>query len=225
MENIALPDGLVMKGEVSDLEQILSIETIRSYTKTDDNPSVTNEILVLLRSAAIEAAELFTGTTWGALKVVTESISIPNQRSMYRRRNSSVRLKNKVRGGVVAIHGRGISGFTIVNVPDGEQKITIPVVNQTIDGACCFKSGSSLNFGVYATYKTGWDCRNELPRGIALGCLKFIAWSINNTGSDLVTMKNSASASSGGVGGTNSTVWASGAGELWRSYGQSIGVA
>lgn len=225
MEEIALPDGLIMNDEKSDLESILSLDLIRSYTKTDDNPSVTDDVLIMLRSAAIEAVELFTGMTWGGLRVVTESISLPNQSGLYRRRSGIVKLKNKVRGGVVALHGRGISGIYRITVPDGERKIKVPVVNQTLDGACCFASGSALNFGVFATYKTGWDCKNSLPSGISLGCLKFISWSINNTGSDLVTMKNSASASSGGVGGTNSTVWASGAGELWRTYVDSVGMA
>jgi hypothetical protein len=55
----------------------LSIEAIRSHTKTDDIPGVTEQQLILYRAAAIEAAERYTGLLLAGSRTITEPIQGP----------------------------------------------------------------------------------------------------------------------------------------------------
>ena len=52
----------------------LSLDVIRSHTKTDDIPGVTDEQLALYRAAAIEAAERYTGLLLAGQRTITEPI-------------------------------------------------------------------------------------------------------------------------------------------------------
>ena len=57
-----------------DWDSYLSIGLIRTHTKTDDVPGVSDELLKLYRAAAVEAAEFYSGLVLSKRKVVTEVI-------------------------------------------------------------------------------------------------------------------------------------------------------
>lgn len=54
---------------MADLEELLPLALIRTHTKTDDVPHVTDEQLSLYRSASFEAAEKYTGLVYSRAKI------------------------------------------------------------------------------------------------------------------------------------------------------------
>lgn len=206
-------DNHGMEEVLADLEKVLPLELIRSHTKTDDKPSVTDELLKLYRSAAFEDMEIYTGLQWSGVSIIRQSVDTD-----MRPRNGRIliNLKHPTFDGKVVVYGKDIIMPIHANASPGDTKIRVPAVNTIIDG-CCSPCGSN-NFGVSVIYRTGWDCSKPLPSGIILGCLKYIAWTIQNSGSTLVTMNNKKENSDSGVAGTNDTIWASGAAEQWNRY-------
>lgn len=85
-------------------------------------------------------------------------------------------------------------------------------------------SESPFNNGVQLMYKTGALCPSDIPAGIKLGILKYIAWSVKNPGDDLITVKQTSSVQVSGITGTNDVAYASGAIELWKQY-TAMGIA
>lgn len=213
-------DNHGMQDVSGDLEKLLSLKLIRSHTKTDDKPSVTDDLLRLYRNAAIEAAEIYTGAQWSGISVVRQSVDT-DARS--RNGKVTIRLKHPTIDGRIVVYGKDIITPIQIIANPGDTKVRVPSVNSILD-SCCSPCGAN-NFGVNLIYRTGWNCENKLPSGIILGCLKYIAWTIQNSGANLVTMNNKRESSDSGVAGTNDAVWASGAAEQWNYYRQRISVA
>lgn len=204
-----------------DLEGALSIELIRSHTKTDDAPHVTDDLLRLYRKAAVEQAELYTGRVWGSARTVTQSIATRAHSSRFRRR-TRIDLDYPALEGFVTLYGGSLASPVRIDVAPGTTRIDVPVMSETMDG-CCSPCGAGVeNFGLRAIYRTGVNCGADIPSGIVLGCLKYIAWTIANPGDVLATMNNGTSNGASGVGGTNNAAWASGAIEQWRTYKRRV---
>jgi hypothetical protein len=199
-----------------DLDGILSVKIIREHTKTDDNPSVSDEVHLLYRSAAIEAAENYTGRKLASNGVHIQELASPTRRRRSRARYT-VRLDYPAVDGQISIYGGSLLSPIKINSAPGAMEIEVPHINEVIEG-CCRPCGDVSNFGIKAMYRIGLKSCGEIPAGIVMGCLKYIAWCIANRGDELVTMKNGASVQTSGISGTNNAAWASGAIEEWRAY-------
>lgn len=194
-----------------DLERALPLAEIRTHTKTDDVPHVTDAQLVLYRRAAFEAAEQYTGRHWHGTVMMEVPVATA---SKPRHGVSRVRLPQPVLDGVVTLVGP--QGNRVLRVPPGATTIDVPVMFTALDSCC--SDCPPVNVGTVARYRTGIDCPTRIPAGILLGVLKFIAWSLENVGDRLVTVDDRDSRSGGVLQGSNSAAWGSGAIEQWRQY-------
>jgi hypothetical protein len=204
----------------------LSLDTIRHHTKTDDVPGVTDEQLTLYRAAAIEAAEMYTGMLLAGQKTIIEPVQGPS-----RPRPGKYTYKHELRyptaDGMVYLYG----GQTAADnrkfmVPPGSRVIQVPIVKDYIDLSCpCAPCAQpwALNGGMMAAYKAGFKCADDVPAGIVLGCLQFLAWIVEHPGDELLTQRNRKDNSTkiGGVSGSNNIAMVSGALETWRLYDDS----
>lgn len=207
--------------ETHSLEKILPLELIRQHTKTDDNPAVTDELLDLYRQAAMEACELYTGRIWGRAEIRREPVSQAiNRRRRLDAQFTTVELSAPVADGVLYLYGGGILKTEMVRVEKGATRVRIPVLQVALDASsCCNPCGDGgRNWGIMAMYRTGTDNPAAVPAGIKQGMLKMIAWSVENPGDVLKTVKNSERATASGLIGTNDAAFASGAVEHWRMY-------
>jgi hypothetical protein len=204
----------------------LSIDMIRSHTKTDDTPTVDNAQIDLYREAAIEAAEKYTALLLRGQQTIME----PIQSSVAPRHDRAAHLygfiakptykhtlRYSVADGLVYLYGSVRHTF---HVPPGSRTIHVPVVTGYLDlSNCCDPCASHhMNAGLMAMYLAGFSCPDAVPSGVVVGCLQFIAWCIEHPGDMLVTVMNKARLSSSGVQGTNNIALASGALEQWRLY-------
>lgn len=221
------PPPPVMTGARFDLDAILPINRIRQYTKTDDVPHVTDDMLRLFRKAAFEAAEEYTGLILSEQRVVIEAVSSP------------LKLRFRVNTGMSYTHNtqhpiadefvwyygahRNIGNRQLYVTP-GTTTVRIPVTHIAIDASSCCGGPCNepgINWGMRIMYRAGYKCQDDVPAGILLGCLKFIAWSVMNPGDTVMTVRNRAGAGEAGIIGTNNGAWASGAIEQWRIYVRS----
>jgi hypothetical protein len=71
-----------------------------------------------------------------------------------------------------------------------------------------------------AAYRAGFKSPDDVPAGVVIGCLQFIAWIIEHPGDELLTQRNRKDNSTkvGGVSGNNNIAMVSGALEAWRMY-------
>lgn len=199
-----------------DLEDVLSLELIRSHTKTDDDVFVSDELLKLYRKAAIEAAEAYTGQKFGSAKTVTENIDFRERFSRFRSAQR-IRLKQKAIDGTVMLYGGNLS--TPSQMPTQRDGRTLLIPNYFMgDNFTCCHPCVAADKSLKAVYRTGAACGDYIPHGIILGCLKYIAWTIGNPGDELVTMRDRSGQATSGVTGTNNAAIASGAVEEWRRY-------
>lgn len=203
-----------------DLELILPIEMIRQHTKTDDVPNVTDDQIALYRGAAFEAAELFTNTLWSAVATVQEMAEGQANRRMFRQ-FTTTKLTFPSIDGIVTMFGeinRKRQTETI-RIPAGTRKIKIPTMFEAMDVSdCCGSGRGAINFGMNILYRTGTPDIKDIPDGIKVGCLKYIAWTQANPGDELLTVRNRLGTTETGLIGTNDAAWASGAIETWRRY-------
>jgi hypothetical protein len=206
------PDG---KYEAFDWSGRLSIDMVREHTRTDDTPGVTDEMLKLYRKAAIEAAELYTGQLLGGKKTMTEVIQLPNNwsRNYYRHQfRYSVATD-----GYAYVYGRSIN--MTLPVVAGQQSIRVPRMSHIPDFTnCCDPCATGHDMRVL--YWAGYACPDDVPAGIVLGCLQFIAWVVEHPGDELLAMRNKLDASNaaGGTHGRSNIALISGALETWRQY-------
>ena len=206
-----------------DLELILPMELIRQHTKTDDVINVTDEQLALYRGAAFEAAELFTNTLWTGLAVVQEHAEAKPNRRMFRK-TTYMKLAFPTIDGVVSLFGLvgGRNETQSLRVQPGTRKIYVPTIFEAMDVTdCCHPERGAVNFGLNIIYRTGTANVKDVPEGIKVGCLKYIAWSHANPGDELLTVRNRLGTTETGLIGTNDAAWASGAVETWRRYRSS----
>lgn len=215
-----VPGAPTLCGCKTDLEQWVPISLIRTHTKTDDVPHVTDEQLALYRQAAFEAAEKYTGWLFTEIKVITESIAAkPGRRwrPTYRHK-----LRYASADGRVYLYGaRDGFGSAVLEIEPGERFIEVPIQHHAVDVSfsCCnpCSDGRGVNYGMRVTYRAGIDCKfGGVPASIIAGVLKFIAWSVQNPGDVIMTVRNRESGESTGIIGTNNPAWASGAIEQWR---------
>lgn len=198
-----------------DLEAVLPLAEIRSHTRTDDVPTVTDAQLRLYREAAFEACEQFTGRVMRGTRVEIEEIG-RSDRDRTRRGTVRVKLRFPPADGFLTFSD-GSKSYT-ATVRPGVRDIEVPVFHSAIDTwACCGGCDTPVNFGMTVTYKTGTCRTDDVPAGVKLGLLKFIAWTIEHPGDALVTVAG-IKTEGGALAGTNNGVWGSGAVEAWRQY-------
>jgi hypothetical protein len=198
------------------LDSLCPLSLIRTHTKTDDVPNVTDDQLRLYRKAAFEAAEQYTGMLFSATKQITEQATTV----MGRRYRSTFkhRMRYPTVDGKVYLYGGDQFGTHLILVEPGTQTIRIPVANSNFIGAVGCTPCNQVNLGMKITYRAGFGCSDDVPAGIITGCLKYIAWLVSNPGDEIMSVRNKVSVVGETVQGTNNTAWASGALELWRQY-------
>lgn len=211
----AVPDFPGSEGAL-DLEAVLPIELIRTHTKTDDTPSVTDAQIALYRKAAFEACELYTKLSLTKTRVIREPVA-SEHRSRFRRVRK-LRLKHPTSDGMLYLYGGGLLQSIPVKVEPGQREVMIPVVQEALDASTCCRPDSlgGENFGMSVMYMTGVADASNLPAIVLVGCLKYIAWAISNPGDVVMTVKNRQGGGESGIVGTNNGAWASGAIEEWR---------
>lgn len=199
-----------------ELEELLPLDQIRQHTKTDDIPHVTDDLLRLYRKAAFEAAEKYTSLNWSGYRFVEQDASTRAHAKRWRRQNW-LKLRYPASEGIVSLQvGKDTR---ILHVPVGARKVQLPIMHNAIDVQnCCNPCGNAANFGAIVRYNTGIKCKDEIPTGILLGCLKYIAWSVMNAGDEIMTARNEQMSSNGMIVGTNNAALASGALDEWRLY-------
>lgn len=204
--------------DVFALDSVLSLDDIRTHTKTDDVPAVTDFQLRLYRKAAFEEAEKYTGLLLTGQKIITENVQPPT----FTYRNAQLGTKFKYRLQYAAaqdfvwFYGLKQRRPDRVPVLPGSQEILLPRIFDDFGMGCCNPCGGDG----YAKlqYVAGFSCVEDLPATLLLGVLKYIAHVVENPG-DFVVMQ--------GVGGGRKTggdiaaaanpAWASGAIEMWRT--------
>lgn len=217
----AVPDYPTAAGAIK-LEEILPIELIREHTKTDDTPRVTDAQLSLYRQAAFESCEQYTGMVFTETRIVRESVTREGHRRRFRQ-HRNITLQFPTCDGSVYLYGGGLLRPHEVVVQPGERTIRIPVLQEALDASSCCDpcSRGGENWGIFVMYRTGIADPAKIPAVVKLGCLKYIAWAIENPGDVIMTVKNRTSAGEAGIVGTNNGAWASGAIEEWRQIVRS----
>lgn len=194
------------------LDVLLPLQTIREHSKTDDNPSVTDDLLKLYREAAFEAAEKYTGMSFTPSKTVTEPVQIKGRRG-------KIQLSFVPSSLTVTLYGGGLGSpvelfakpkSNIIHFPHGS-----PDRFQTWGD--CHTCG--VESPMMATYSTGRRCEDRVPSGIIIGILKLITWNINHPGDEILSVRNTVTANQQGLlGGTNNAAVVSGAQDEWYRY-------
>lgn len=212
-----------------DLEDLCPIDLIRTHTKTDDVPFVTDEQLRLYRKVAFENSQQYSAILCGPRQQVVEvirhkrpypSMARPHRHLVHETQYPAWAPQAFIYGGVARANKP-------INIHDGQRRIRI--ITHSPDmffDSCC--SDPCGNFDPcagendmrlqYLMYYSGYKTVGDVPSGIVLGMLKFMAWSIMRPGDELLTQRNRTSIAEGGITGTNNAAWASGALELWVQY-------
>jgi hypothetical protein len=115
-----------------------------------------------------------------------------------------------------------------IPVEEGQRRIKLVShsPDMLFDDCCADPCGHYMPYGhrheneltQQIMYFAGYKSPQDVPSGIVLGMLRFIAWSIMRPGDELLTQRNRTSISEGGITGSNNSAWASGALELWVQY-------
>jgi len=212
-----LPIG---KKEPLDWSERLSIDLIRQHTKTDDVAGVSDGMLEVYRQAAVEAAELYTGAMLTTQKTVTEAIQ-GQARPKPGKLTYRHKLQYPVADGLVHLYGsQNINANHAIRVPPNTRTIHVPIWTGFIDlSNCCDPCATHhLNAEMMAAYKAGYRCPADVPMGIVLGMLQYVAWILEHPGDILLTVRNKEDNSTKGLMGSNNIALASGALETWRQY-------
>jgi|SRR6187431_78811 hypothetical protein len=214
------PDRIdpIREGEETgvDWDQYLSMDIIRQHTKTDDVPGVTDEQLRLYRRAAVEAAEFYTGLTLNKQKILSEIIPMPKRRPGHE--YHIVKLKYASSDGIVYVYGDNRNPETIHITPN-TRKVRMQsrfFYNPDMSN-CCDPCAVATN-GLRIMYRAGFSCAAQVPAGVLLGILQFIAWVVEHPGDEVLSMRNTLSARGGAIIGTNNIALVSGALESWRQF-------
>jgi len=200
-----------------DLEELLPVEFIRTHTKTDDVIRVTDDQIKLYREHAFETADIYTGRKWTCLEEYSQPIRQRPSRHRFRQ-GQKVRLDFPAADGYIRMSGE--HGNHFIRVEPGSTKVRLPYFPLVSDiMGCCDPCASSGQQGTYVHYKVGNNNKDDIPAGILVGILKYIAWMIAHPGDEIMTVRNRfAKSDSGELIGTNNGAWASGAVETWRLY-------
>lgn len=208
-----------------DWSNLISMELIREHTKTDDVPGVTDVQLRLYRAVAIDAAQHYTGFLLTGQRNVTEPVEGPSAAKLYKS-SYKIRLQYPVSDGIVYIYG-GLDPAANhpLYIKPNTRTLHVPVRYGMVDlSNCCDPCSRSpaVNGGMMACYKAGYKCVEDVPPGVILGCLQFIAWVIEHPGDEVLTVRNRRDARSEGAMGTNNIAIASGALETWRILDEDV---
>lgn len=220
-----------------DFEKILPLELIREHTNTDDVPHVSDTMLVLYRRAAIETAQAYTKLLLTGRKTITEVVKIPIQR---RRRSGASYFGNyddspppththvtqySFAQDRAYYYGTGNRFTHNVAVNVGANKIELPVAHSPFGDGCCKPCGGHDDANVSRLmYVAGYASECDIPPQIALGCLKYIAHVLENSGDIPVSVT-----AQGGVGPSTTNLsqaanpaLASGAIDIWATVRRSV---
>jgi hypothetical protein len=213
------PPELLQDGDLLDgvnWDEYLSIDLIRQHTKTADVPGVTDEQLRLYRGAAVEAAEFYTGLSLSKQKVHTEIL--PVKKPKLNHDYVIVRLQYPTIDGIVYIYGNRQFPDVVQTTPNS-RKVRLP--NRFFfspDMSNCCDPCSKPTNGLRIMYKAGFSAADQVPPGILLGILQFVAWVVEHPGDEVLAMRNTLSARGGALIGTNNIALISGALESWRQF-------
>jgi len=209
--NLPPPAG---KFEAFDWAGRLSLEMVREHTKTDDTPGVSDEMLKLYRQASIESAEFYTGMLLSGKKAITETVQLPRNWSRpYHRHQFRYPVSDD---GYAYLYGRSIN--LPIPVVEGQSSVRIPQMSHIPDFSNCCNPCSTDDMRIM--YWAGYSCPDQVPAGVVMGCLQFIAWVVEHPGDELLAMRNKLDSSNtgGGVHGISNIALISGALETWRQY-------
>jgi hypothetical protein len=197
-------------------DEYLNIAMIRQHTKTDDIPAITDDQLRLYRSAAIESAEFYTGLSLSKQKTHSEIIAQPKIRPGHE--YAIVKLKYPSSDGIIYIYGNGTNPEAVHITPNTRKVKIQGRYFYTPDMSNCCNPCSQATNGLRIMYRAGFSCADQVPAGVLLGILQFIAWVVEHPGDEVMSMRNTLSARGGAIIGTNNIALISGALESWRQF-------
>lgn len=198
--------------EDEDIEKILSLDLVKIHCKIDDLPGITDEQLMLYREAAFEAAELYTGKKWVRRERIEQEIKSPRFRTIAQAgvARVTVELDYLPVNGIVNVYGTGsqplfwLSGqalpfmrqdfYSTIKLPPGAQSFQMQNDQMFYSAGVtgnCYGNNDGMSFehaGLKAVYIAGPPSHEKIPAGLKLGCLKYIAWSVENPGDQFVPM-------------------------------------
>ena len=194
-------------------EDVLPLETIREHTKTDDTPTVTDNVLEIYRSVAFEQAQKYTGRIILGSAAVMDRFEIDASKETWGRPKKSYRVDLSF----LPIERTVLVGKQRVYVKNNSRKLDVRSDFLTVNmGNCC--AGRGMFYDGHVLYTTGYLNKEDIPSTIIYGCLKFITWAVFNPGDELLTVRNRLGTTETGLIGTNNGAWASGAIEHWKGY-------
>lgn len=199
--------------EDEDIEKILPLDLVKLHCKIDDLPGITDPQLSLYRQAALEAAEEYTGRKWIRRERIEQAIESPRFRTIAQAAIAriNVELDYLPVNGVVNVYGTGnqplyyLEGqslnfmrndyYTTIKLPPGVQAFEMTndqmFYSAGAGAGMCYGGEDSRDFiqqGLKAVYISGPPPCDKIPAGLKLGCLKYIAWSVENPGDQFVPM-------------------------------------
>ena len=199
-----------MENVAFSLEAMLPLEMIRAHTNLIDCISTPDNLLILHRDAAFEAAQRYTGLWFRGKRWQTEQVKLVRK---YRPKVVH-KLKYPPLDGNIYLYGGTIGGAKVVRVAIDACAVTIqvPSLSSYEFNRCCDPCAAQDQDRL--AYWTGLECAADFPPGIREGMLKFIAYNVSNTGE----------VGTASVGGSvlrpvvQDPVVASGAGAMWHQY-------
>lgn len=209
-----------------EIDDLLPISLIREHTKTTDIKQVSDDQLRLYRSAAIEAAEIYIGIHISKPQMHMQHVDLESPKFRNKER-IRINLDYPATGGQVMIVGGQLAGnTTAMHTCKRFQKSFVmqnPGHCTVYNGSCCDpcnKAGG--NSDLILSYNVGYNNVEDVESGIIVGCLKYIAWSVINSGDTPVIVNDGSSSETGGIKGTNDAVWASGAQAEWTRFKRKL---
>lgn len=206
-----------LKGKMFDYEAILPMSLVRQHSRTDDVPSVTDELLSLYRRTALETAQEYTGLVLTEQKVVIEEIDdAPTNPFRHEKPWFWHTTKSPFAQSVAWVYGQNTQAINL-HVTPGSRRVRLPILMGDLGMGCCNPCASAAP-SMKLMYVAGFDCEKSIPAAIILGCLKYITHVLENAG-DIVTAVSEAgvSVTRVRVDQTSNPALASGAIEIWRT--------
>lgn len=213
--NQTVPDKMTaMVGKSFDLEAILPLDMIRQHTKTEDIISVSDAQLSLYRRVAIEAAEKYTGMVFKGQRVLSENVYPPMTfwDALNRDKNFFYHTTQYMFAGPWAyLYGSVNRTVEQLMVTLGSNTVRIRYHPEDPLYRCCDPCDQKEK--LMLQYTAGYQCEDDIPGGVALGALKYIAHVIENPGDSINRTGSSGTAL--GLEANNPAI-ASGAIDIWR---------
>jgi hypothetical protein len=206
-------DMASMKGRCFDFEKILPLSLIRTHTKTEDVITVTDEQLSLYRAAAIQAAEKYTGLFFGGQRVLVEPVKQPFSFWEMPGRYFTHKTRFPFAEPFAYLFGDPSRAIERLPVVVGTNEARIAYHPGDMGIGCCNPCRDKAQLQIQ--YVAGYSTESDLPAGLAIGALKYIAHLIENPG-DAIRRSNSTQALALNLDANNPAL-ASGAIDIWRT--------